>query len=38
MTRVQNLTNIIGGNMDVQVSFDFVSAVIYATQYAIKNS
>ena len=27
-----------GGNMDVQVSFDFASAGIYAAQYAITNS
>ena len=35
MTRVQNLINIIGGNMDVQVSFDFASAGIYAAQYEV---
>ena len=36
--RMQNLINIIGGSMDVQVSFDFASAGIYAAQYAITNS
>ena len=35
MTRVQNLMNVIGGNMDVQVSFDFASAGIYAAQYEV---
>ena len=30
MTRVQNLINIIGGNMDVKVSLDFASAGMYA--------
>lgn len=29
------LDNIIGGNMDVQVSFDFASGGIYATQYVL---
>ena len=38
MTRVQNLINIIGGNMDVKVNLDFASAGMYAAQYAIKNS
>lgn len=36
--RVQDLINIIGGNIDVQVSLDFASAGIYAAQYAITNS
>ena len=36
--RMQNLINIIGGSMDVQVSFDFAYAGIYAAQYAITNS
>ena len=36
--RMQNLINIIGRSMDVQVSFDFASAGIYAAQYAITNS
>ena len=36
MTQVQNLINIIGGNMDVQVSFDFASAGIYAAQYEVE--
>lgn len=35
---VQDLINIIGGNIDVQVSLDFASAGIYAAQYAITNS
>ena len=30
--RMQNLINIIGGSMDVQVSFDFAAAGIYAAQ------
>ena len=36
--RMQNLINIIGGSMGVQVSFDFASAEIHAAQYAITNS
>ena len=36
--RMQNLINIIRGSMDVQVSFDFASAGIYAAQYAITYS
>ena len=35
MTWVQNLINIIGGNMDFQVSFDFVSAGMYVAQYEV---
>ena len=36
--RVQDLINVVGRNMDVQVSLDFASAGIYAAQYAITNS
>ena len=32
---VRDIKNVIGGNMDVQVSFDFASAGIYAAQYEV---
>ena len=38
MAQMQNLINIAGENMDVQVSIAVASAGIYAPRYAMKNS